>query len=186
MPTVDAAPVVFDLDVDMVAALVGVQPNKTLAGFPGLGAVGGGLDAVIDGVANDVHQGVAQFLDHLLVEFGVGAVDVELDLLAAFLRELAHDSQELVKNLPERHHARLHDAVAQFAGLALKRAAGLVEIAHGPGRGALFKPELLGIFVDLRRKKDNFADHVHDLVEFFDVDANGLRNAPDRRHVGGL
>ncbi|MNC86027.1 hypothetical protein D3C83_16540 [compost metagenome] len=71
---VDPAAVVHDPDVDRVAALArrdGQHPGFALAGGE---AVGRGFDAVVDGVADDVQQRVADQLDHLAVELDLAVL----------------------------------------------------------------------------------------------------------------
>ena len=44
----------------------------------------GRLQAVVGGVAHHVRQRILDQVEHLAVEFGVGAVHLEFDLLAEF------------------------------------------------------------------------------------------------------
>ena len=46
----------------------------------------GRLEAVVDRVAHEVHERVAERVDHRAVELGVGADERELDLLAELAR----------------------------------------------------------------------------------------------------
>jgi hypothetical protein len=52
---------------------IGVQLDPAARRLARGGARVGGLDAVVDGVAHDVRERVADLLDHGLVEFGLGA-----------------------------------------------------------------------------------------------------------------
>jgi len=69
---------------------------------------------VVDGVAHQVHERVADLLDHGLVELGVGAADDELDLLAELARDVAHHAREAVEDLADRRHAQAQRAVAHI------------------------------------------------------------------------
>jgi hypothetical protein len=79
---VDAAAVVGHRDHDLGAERHGLNPDRApgrLAGRqPGLGR----LDAVVDGVADQVEQGVGDLLQHPPVELGLLAAQLQLDRLA--------------------------------------------------------------------------------------------------------
>ena len=61
-------------------------------------------------------QRVLDQVEHLAVELGVGAVHLQLDLLAQFARQVAHDSRQLLPGIADRLHPRLHDAFLQLGG----------------------------------------------------------------------
>ena len=91
---VDAAAVVHDADVDRVAGLArrdGQHAGLALAGGEAVGRV---LDAVVDGVADDVQQRVADQLDHLAVELDLAVLELDEDLLAELGRKVADEPRE--------------------------------------------------------------------------------------------
>src|SRR5207248_3004547 len=98
----------------------GPQPNAPAPLLAQRLALLGRLDAVIDRVAQQVHQRVRQLLDDQLVELDISARDLEVDLLAALAQEPAHQAREAIEDLPERHHAHLEDALLQIVELALE------------------------------------------------------------------
>ena len=49
-----------------------------------------GVDAVIDGVADQVKQRVGELMQHAAVHFGVGAASLPADVLALRPRQVAH------------------------------------------------------------------------------------------------
>ena len=55
-------------------------------------------------------------LEHLAVELGLGAVHLQLDLLAELGGEIAHDARQLLPGVADRLHARLHHAFLQLGG----------------------------------------------------------------------
>ena len=65
-----AAAVVADFDDHVAALVIRVQLMTPCAGLPAASAHFGHLDAVVDGVAHQVHQRVADLLEHGLVELG--------------------------------------------------------------------------------------------------------------------
>jgi len=81
---IQPVPVIADHDGDGVARLPrrdGEQTNLALA----IGeASGRRFDPVVDRIADDVGQRVADRLDHLAVEFNVAAVEIDHHLLAEF------------------------------------------------------------------------------------------------------
>jgi hypothetical protein len=68
------------------------------------------LDAVIDRVADHVHQRVGELFDDELVDLRLGARDDEVHLLAVLARDLPDDARQLVEGLAQRDHAHLEDA----------------------------------------------------------------------------
>ena len=133
----------LDLDDDAAGFVEGVEeqgPGVRLA--PGPAHVQG-LDAVVDGVADDVHQRVAELLHDGLVQLRVGAVDLQLDGLAQLLGDVPHDAPEAVEGLADLHHAQaqglvpdlLHQLVDDGGGLQQAAPVGLAAraLARGPG-----------------------------------------------------
>ncbi len=86
------------------------------SGLPAARRSSGCLQAVIGGVAHHVRQRILDQFEHLTIEFGLGAVHLEFDLLAEFGGEVAHDARQLLPGVADRLHARLHDAFLQFGG----------------------------------------------------------------------
>ena len=121
---VDAAAVVGHLDQDLVAGLA--RRDAQIAGLvlAGLGPALLVLDAMIDRVADDVGQRIADHLDHLAIELDVAAVDLELDRLAQLGGEIAHHPRQCREQAVDPLHAGARDRVADLAdagGDALER-----------------------------------------------------------------
>lgn len=89
------------------------QPDFALAS---LGASRRRLDAVVDGVADQMHQRIAQLVDHSLVEFGLFAVDFQADLLLQFLSGVTHHAFEAVEKRCDGNHPRFQHAALQAVG----------------------------------------------------------------------
>ncbi|MNZ93045.1 hypothetical protein D3C78_1120990 [compost metagenome] len=77
---------------------------------PGLG----GFNAVIHGVAQQVHEWVADFFHHGLVQLGLCAADDQVDVLAQFLADIAHHPTEAVEGFADGDHAQAQGAVENF------------------------------------------------------------------------
>ena len=127
-----------------------------------------------------VGQRVADGLDDRLVQLGLLALQVDAHLLAAGDRQVADHAGELVPDVADRLHARLHDVDLQLGGQQ-------VEPLHGAQEGGV----LLGRaeLHDLVARQHQLADQGHELVEQADVHADGGvgdgRRARLRRLGGG-
>ncbi len=111
---IDPLPVVGHLDDDAIARLARHDRQP-----PGLGLARspsrlGRLDAMVDRIAHDMDQRIAQQLDHLAVQLDVGAVDRQRHLLAQRRRRIAHQPGQRGKQRIDRLHPRPRDRVAQF------------------------------------------------------------------------
>ena len=71
------------------------------------------LDAVVHAVADQVHQRVVQLVDHRLVEFGVAAIDGQLDLLMKIAGQVMHQPPEALEGPADGQHADAHRVLAQ-------------------------------------------------------------------------
>jgi hypothetical protein len=97
----------------------------------------GGFDPVVDGIAQDVDQRRFDDLEHLLVEAGVLALQLDVDELAVLLRQVAHRAREPCKKRGHRQHADLGNLAVQCLEQHLVRQQIPVELdAELPERGA--------------------------------------------------
>ena len=74
---------------------------------------------MIEAVANDVNEGIGKRFDDVLVGFGLLPFEHELNLLAEFAGDVAHQAREALENEGDRHHADLHDGILHFIGDAV-------------------------------------------------------------------
>jgi hypothetical protein len=116
------APVVLDLDDDVVALLERVQRDGADGGLAHGLALLARLDAVIDRVPHHVHERVRELLDDELVDLGLGAGDDQVHRFVGLAADLPHDARELLEHLPERHHAHLEDALLHRVEVSVERA----------------------------------------------------------------
>ncbi|CAM3491361.1 hypothetical protein COSO111634_17230 [Corallococcus soli] len=104
----DAPAVVGQLHDDAARVMEGPQPQvpaRVLARGPPLV---GGLDAVVQRVAQQVEQRVAQRIQHRGVQGGVLALQLQQGLLVLGARQVAHGAQVLAEQRPHRDHPDLH------------------------------------------------------------------------------
>ena len=109
---VDATAVVFDFDVDVIAAVISAEGDFAWFGFAGA-ARRRELDAVGDGVADQVHERIGNLLDDVVVELGFVADEVEFDLLAGGLGGVANGARQAGIESADGHHARGGEFVLQ-------------------------------------------------------------------------
>jgi len=113
---VDTGAVIGDFDVDLAAFVISAHRQATFLGFVG-GATGcRELDAVVDGVADQVSQRILHRFDQAFVELGFLAFHFHPDLFAAIDRQVAHHSRKLGPDIVDGLHPGAHDAFLQFAG----------------------------------------------------------------------
>ena len=161
-----AAAVVADLDDDVPAFVIGVEQDAPRLRLAGGAALLGGFEPVVAGIAHHVRQRVADQFQHLPVQFRLRAAHLEVDLLAQFMRQVAHQARQLGPGIADRLHARLHHPFLQVGGdvrQALQR--------HGEG----IRLVRAGQLQQLVAREDQFADQHHQVLEHVDRDADGLR-----------
>src|ERR1700732_5244549 len=66
---VDAASVIPYFDVDVISAVIGAQADFSELRLPSGDAILAGFDAVGDGVAHQVNEGIGNLLDDTVVQF---------------------------------------------------------------------------------------------------------------------
>ena len=89
-----------ETDEDADLALARLEPLRRL------------FDAVIDRVADDVGQRIADHLDHLAIELDVAALDIDQHLLAELGRQVADHPRQADEQILDPLHARPGDRVA--------------------------------------------------------------------------
>ena len=91
---IDAAAVVSDDEADLVARLARCKFEHTDFALATFQACNWRFDTVIDGVTDDVGQRIADHLDHLAIEFDLASLEIDHDLLAELVRQVAHEARE--------------------------------------------------------------------------------------------
>ena len=166
---VQPAAVVGDADDDVAAFVIGGEPDGALLRLAGGDALGRRFQPVIGGVAHHMGERILDQVEHLAVEFGVGAVHLELDLLAEFAGQIAHDARQLLPGVADRLHPRLHDAFLQLGG----------DVGEPLQRHLEF-----GVLVAARdleqlvARQHQLRHHGHQMFERIDIDADRLVGDP--------
>ena len=158
----DATTIVGDLDRDPPALVEGPQRQPPGAGLAPGDANVGGLDAVVDRVADEVRERVADALDQRPVEFGIGPVDHQLHLLAAGDGKVTNGAWKAAEHVLDGLEPRLDCGLLQRAGDGIDPLrAGL----HG-GLVTVDAPQLVA-------GQNELADEVEDRCQERDIDADG-------------
>ena len=110
-------------------------------------------------------QGILDQVEHLAVEFGVGAVHLQFDLLAEFAGQVAHDPRQLLPGIADRLHPRLHDAFLQLGGDVGQPLQRHLEL------GILVAPRDLQQLV---ARQNQFRHHRHQMFQRVHIDADRL------------
>ena len=113
---VNALAVVFNLNGDGIALVKGAQGDLALGRLARSNSHVFRFNAVVHGVADQMHQGIADNLHHALVQFRFFAFHDQIDFLAAFARKVADQAGEARKDRRNGHHADFHDGVLQIVG----------------------------------------------------------------------
>src|SRR6266436_6208166 len=167
---IHAAAVVANLDHDLSALVISVEIDGATRRLSHSEALVGRLDAVINGVADEMHQRFGKGVENALVKIGVLTGQLESHVLATLLGDVADDARETAVKLLDGDHADFQNALVQ-----LIQNAGLK--CHGVGKlGAQGIAGMLLIkfgerAIEHRLSDDQFADKIHDGIDTGGVDA---------------
>ena len=96
------------------AALVGGGESHCAEGALAIGyAFFWRLQAMIDGIADHVNEGVREFFNDVAVEFGFLTIEYQLDLFFLLGRNIANESSHFLESGANGNHSERH-------GVALK------------------------------------------------------------------
>jgi hypothetical protein len=114
--SVESASVVGNLDDDVPALMISGEANRALFGLASGAPFGRRFQTMVGRVANHMGERILDQIEDLSIEFGIGSVHFELDLLAQFGREVAHDPRQLLPRIPDRLHSGLHHPFLELGG----------------------------------------------------------------------
>ena len=162
---VDAGAVVADLDDDAcrrdARPLRWTVPSSFL---PAANRSAGELDAVVDRVADDMGQRIAEPLDDRAVDLGGLAGHFEPDFLGRLGRKLAHEPRHALEHGADWLRAHRHDAVFELARVMDDFVENLRQPAARRFRQVVHDLSEHGL------RDHQFADHVDDAVDLLELD----------------
>ena len=151
-----ALAVVTDFHEDgpaLVAGLEGDRPGLRLARG---GAIGGRLDAVVAGVADDVGHGVGEELDDRPVHLDLVSVEDQVELFPGAPGHVPDNSGKVVEEAADRLHAGKHHRFLDLAGHRVDTPAAALDQGEVLGADRLRK---------LVARQDQLAGYVHEGFE---------------------
>ncbi|KPZ14603.1 membrane protein [Pseudomonas syringae pv. spinaceae] len=135
----------------------------TLGRFAGRATRLGAFDAVVHGIAQQVHERVADLLDNGLVQFGFCAIDNQVDVFAQLLTDVAHHSAKTVEGVTDGDHAQVQRAIKNLFHQPRYRRAGFLQRIVVARAGQQFRTGA---------GDDQLTDQVDQFVELVGVDAH--------------
>ncbi len=160
---IQTAAVVANLDNDAVALVEGVERDLPDLRLARGAALVRRLDAVIDRVADHVHEWIGDLLNDVLVELGLLAADDEFDLLAGLAGHVPDEATHLLEGGADGHHAHRHRGFLDVAD-------DLGDLRDVSGQLLVGADNLAQ--ADHRLGDDEFTDRVHQRVELRRVHAD--------------
>jgi len=124
----NSAPVVADLDEDVIPPLGCLKGNRPRGGLASDSPLLGRLDPMVDAVADQVEQRFPQGVDHLFVEFCLFSRDIELDLLAVLHAQVSDHPFETIEERCNGYHSRLENASLQVLGNSPQLIDGILDL----------------------------------------------------------
>ena len=112
---IEASTVVGKAEDDFVAFLLEGKRDLADLGLALLHPRLAILDAVRDGVAQQVLEWRGHLVEHAAVEFDLAALDFKIDALVQLLRRLPDDTVETIGKAAERNHAHGHQLLLHLA-----------------------------------------------------------------------
>ncbi len=149
---VNPGPVIANFDVDLPAFVISAKRQSSLRRFARAGSDIRRLDPVVARIADQVHQGVFNRFDDGPVQFRVGSIHLQPDLLPQCHGHVTHHARQLIPNHADGLHARLHDAFLQLRGDQVQPLGGRIQ------------SRILALRVELKyliARQDQLADQVH-------------------------
>src|SRR5882757_10484200 len=122
---------------------------------------------MVDTVADQVYERIANLFEDGFVELRLLTCELQLDLFAQALREIAHHPWEAAEYHVDGQHAYAHYAFLQLAHVAFELREARAELLGG---GAF---ELGAKLTQHRLGDDELAHGVHQLVDLLDTDTDG-------------
>src|SRR5258706_4644634 len=181
--TVDTAAVVGDFYDDASGPMRGGYAKRALHHLAARKAFLGGLDSVIDGVANHMRHWIDEALDHGAIHFGRFALDDEIDLLSRRSFHFSYEAGQSLEDNLQRLGPNGHDAVLELARQLVQFIKRQFCLRCAPRAGPRQALRQYGV-VD-----DQFAGQVDQAINALYIDADGVtqtrRRPSPRNRIAG-
>ena len=128
------------------------------------------FNAVVQRVANQMHQGVVDLFQHRLVDFGLLSNHLQLDVLAELGAQVPYQPWEATEGHGDREHANLEHILLQLPGVALQLGDAVPQVIR---QVAI---DRLKLFTDLGQHglgDDQFPHQVDQVVDLVDANPDG-------------
>jgi hypothetical protein len=113
---IDSGAVVRDFDQDLPALVARDEFDVPLGSLAARRSQFRHFNSMIHRIADDMGERILDGFEKASVQFGFLSFHLNQHLLTAGRGHIAHDPRELVKNVTDGLHTRLHDFFLQFAG----------------------------------------------------------------------
>ena len=98
----------------MAALVIGRKTDPAALRLAGGAALFWRLEAMVRRITDHVRERILDQIENLAIELGLGALHLQLDVLAELVGKVAHDARQLLPCIPDGLHARLHHAFLQL------------------------------------------------------------------------
>ena len=88
--------------------------------LPSSHALFGELNAVINGISDDMHHRIGNIFDDELVQFGISTEHLQFYFLSLRPGDFPDNTGHFIEKLPHRNHPDFHDPFLQLVQLSLK------------------------------------------------------------------
>src|SRR5690606_2203305 len=158
---VEAAAVVGHFDNDAARIVIGIQLDGALPRLAALLADVCRLDTVIHRIAEQVHQRIANSFHHGFIELGFGAADLQRNVLAELLADIAHHTLKPREGFANLHHAQRQRRIAHFLDQLFHVFAGFEQFSYAG---------VLGQQIHAGTADHQLADQGDQMVELVGID----------------
>jgi hypothetical protein len=125
---------------------------------------------MVDGVAHEMHERLAERVQNALVEISVLAGKFQGDVLAALFGDVAYHARKAAEELLNGHHANLEDAFVEFIENARLESESVRQLC-ADGIASVTLVKLGQGAVEHGLANNQFADKIHDSVNASGIDA---------------
>ena len=167
---VDTSSIVDNFNDKLVAFLKGLQQKIAHRSLTGCKSRFWSFDTMVNGISNDVHQGITQVIQYRLVELGIFADHHQVNFFAENSRSIANDTLKFLKRRFHWKHAQTHREILDIFG-------DLTELVYGFTNqvGVLKECSLLA---KNGLQDDHLAYKVHEFFEARERNANAVFGSP--------